>query len=564
MAVVDELIGVLGYRLEGEQNLKKFKGGLDSAEKSAKSTADRVRSIGRAAGIVTTAAIAIGGKAVKDFANFERAMVRIGITAGATADQTAAASRDVQNLSSKFALPLEQTLAGLDTLVASGLSLEEALAFLPSVLATAQATGSATEDIANTAIKASSALNIEATKMQNAFDIMVAGGKAGQFELKDMAQYIPELANSFASLGYTGEEGLKMLIALLQTLREDTGSAGAAATQLQNIFGKMQSEETINRFKKFGVNLTAEMEKAKAAGEDAVSAFVRLSKEALKGDLSKLPLLFSDQEFRLGMQSLITSADALEKFINVVNGAEVNGSTFRDLNVVLSDTQAKIDRMSNSFDRMMKSIGAGLSGPASSVMEGVAGAFDLGVAIDEGLKKRGMGAMQRNLWKMTHWNTPEYQRVAREGGYIDPSVSGAAEAAKNVPIAYQVLGRRPARPHSMTPDGAYGQASAPINYTAGMNVLSGIEAKMDAVAAKVDAINPHLADMTGQAGGSVDAVITDARQDNRQFPISVSAPVTVNVSQPTAAPGAVGAAVAGAVGKGAAQGRAQLETPPAF
>jgi hypothetical protein len=44
--------------------------------------------------------------------------------------------------------------------------------------------------------------------LQTAFDLMVAGGKAGQFELKDMAQHIPTLANSFASMGYTGEAGL--------------------------------------------------------------------------------------------------------------------------------------------------------------------------------------------------------------------------------------------------------------------------------------------------------------------------------------------------------------------
>ncbi len=119
------------------------------------------------------------------------------------------------------------------------MSLEEAMAFLPAVLTATQASGAAAEDIANTAMKAASALKLEANQMGNAFDIMVTGGKAGQFELRDMAQYIPTLANSFASLGYSGEEGLKRLVAILQTIREDTGSAESAATQAGEIFGKI-------------------------------------------------------------------------------------------------------------------------------------------------------------------------------------------------------------------------------------------------------------------------------------------------------------------------------------
>lgn len=550
MTIAGELINLLGFKLEGEANLKKFNQGMNDAESMSKRSADRIKKLGIAAGVTTTGMIAMGTAAFKNAAAFERQMERIGITAGASADKVKAASDTVTQLSRDLAMPIDQAVAGLDTLVASGLSLEDAMAFLPSVLATAQAAGAATEDIANTAIKASSALGIQAKDMQNAFDIMVAGGKAGQFELKDMAQYIPELANSFASLGYSGEDGLKQLIALMQTLREDTGSASAAATNAQNIFGKMFSNETARAFKKFGIDLRDEMEKAKAAGEDAVTAFTRISNEAIKGDLTKLPLLFSDQQFRLGMQSLMTGAESMERFAQALNSADVEGGVFRDLDRILSGTQAKIDKMTTSWDIFMKSLGGSLADPISSALDTATDYLSFDQAITEGLKKRGMDDRAQKIWRANNWffSEEERGRAAREGGYI-----GSAEDRRvrdTAPVAYEVLGRMPRRPITRTPE------RSPLAAGEG-----GMAAAMGAVQGELAAMNSNLADMTARASG--DATITDARQDNRTFPMNVNAPVTVQVQQATQAPMAVGNAISGAIGQAATAQQSRIEAEPA-
>lgn len=379
-------------------------------------TQERMAAIGRI-GAVAGVALAAGARsAVIDFAAVERQMQRIGITADASSEQTKQAFQSLQQVTKQFALPLDDGIKALDTLVSSGLNLQDAMAFLPSVLATAQASGAATEDIANTAIKASSALKIQTSEMQKAFDVMVAGGKAGQFELKDMAGYIPELANSFASLGYTGQDGLKQLIALLQTLREDTGSASAAATQAQNIFGKMFSSDTAKKFSDFGIDLRKELDAAKKSGEDAVSAFVRLSNEAVKGDLSKLPLLFTDQEFRLGMQSLMTSADSYKKFIDAVNSSKVDGTVFRDVDRVLAGTQAKIDQLSSDWEKLKLSFGGAIAPVASPIMQSISRGLDYDSAKQEGAKKRGYSWLRRNLGFVTEGEADD---LAYEGGYRD-------------------------------------------------------------------------------------------------------------------------------------------------
>ncbi|MBB3315115.1 TP901 family phage tail tape measure protein [Rhizobium sp. BK181] len=410
------------------------------------------------------AALAYGAKrALTDFAAVERQMNRIGITANASVEETNAAFTRLQDISKQTSLPVDQAITALDTLVASGLDLKEAMDFLPSVLNTAQASGSATEDIANTAIKAASALKLETGQMQHAFDIMVAGGKAGQFELKDMATYIPDLANSFASLGYTGEDGLKKLVSILQTIREDTGSASSAATYAQNIFGKIYSQDTATKFSKMGVDLRKELDAARKSGEDTVSAFVRISKEAIKGDLSKLPLLFTDEQFRLGMQSLMTSADSYEKFLKTVNSSEVDGTVFRDLARVTGDTQSSIDKLSSSWDKLMNSIGRGVSRPAVPLMDAISRDIDYGDAVRSSLQKQGKGYWATESWMALNLpfgsfsKSADADKMALDGGYRDPDFIHRMRQGPNMPQGPRLPefpgGDRKLDPHSLPSTG---------------------------------------------------------------------------------------------------------------
>lgn len=555
MPIANELISILGFKVTGEGEVKRYNKMMDDVESSAKERQYRIGALGKAAGALTIAAIGVGTSAVKNFAAFERQMTRIGITAGATSSEVVNASEEVQRLARDLALPVSDAVQALDTLTASGLDLGEAMAFLPSVLTTAQAAGAATNDIANTALKAASALKIEAKDMQNAFDIMVAGGKAGQFELKDMATYIPDMANQFANMGYQGEEGLKKLIAVLQTLREDTGSASAAATNATNIFSKMFSQETEKRFKEFGVNIRSEMDKAKKNGEDAIDAYVRLSREVLdKNPTAKISDLFSDQQFQQGMLSLITSTDRLEYFFNVLNNTDVKGGSMRDANTVINDTTASLQRLSTSWDMFMKSVGAGLSGPVSAVLDAGTGFLTYDAAVQAGRKKRGYEWYQ-NLW----YGSGEKDQLAREGGYAPTSADRTVKAI--APDAYRVLGRMPQRPRSTVSRG--GQTMGADSRQSDAATQSQDQDRMAAkLAARVEEMNANLAKMTNTA--TAGATITDARQDNSDR--SVTANVTVNqtVNSADAATRQAAQATGNAVGKAATDAATRLEVEPNF
>ncbi len=395
MAVADELIAVLGFRVEGKGAADDYNKTLDETEKKARGSAANVAAIGKAAGVVATATIAMATKGLTNFASWEERLLYLGNTAGATKDQMLAAGKTVQSMAYDLGLPVDKAVDGLDVLISSGRNLEDAMAFLPSVLQTARASGAATEDIANTANKASGALKLQASDMSAAFDIMVAGGKAGQFELKDMALFIPTIANQFATLGYSGEDGLKRLIAVLQVLRERTGTAGEAATQATNVFSKIFSEQTEKNFKDFGIDLPKEMAAAKAAGEDTLTAFVRLSKQALGGDMSKLPKLFTDLQVQQGMTTLLTAGDSMQRFMDAVSTADVKGGVLRDLQVIIDGTQTSLNRLAETWDGFMKAIGGTVAPPATGVLNQLTGEMNTAKRADEIRAQSGASIWER-------------------------------------------------------------------------------------------------------------------------------------------------------------------------
>lgn len=317
-------------------------------------------------------AIAAGGymaaRAYGNYADLERRINRIVINADKGAEAIKPTMDTLRAVADDAKLPFEQVVDGFEALIASGRTLEESLAFLPSVATTAQASGAALTDIALSADSLAGSMKIDPSQMQKAFDILVAGGKAGKFELKDMAQHLPSLLPAFAALGYEGAEGLQKMVAMLQTVRNQAGSSSEAATYLGNVFNKMYSEETANKFEKnFKIDLPAALAKAKKEGKDVLDVFLDMTELAINGDLSKLTLLFTDAELQKGVRALLTQRDALESMKKSLGS--VDGSTLKDFNQVVSDSEAKVQQLANNFDRFVTNVGKLAAIPLNPILE---------------------------------------------------------------------------------------------------------------------------------------------------------------------------------------------------
>ena len=294
-------------------------------------------------------------RGVKRFGETEMAITRIGITADASEAEVANLHKTLRGLAFETGKPFDEVTAGLENLVAGGLDLPQAMPAMPAIVRTAQAAGAEVRDMANTTLALASNLGIASTKMQDAFDILVAGGKAGKFELKDMARYLPSIMPQAVAVGMKGEAGLKRIVALLQAVRAGTGTTEEAASSVANIFAKMESEQTAKRFGEFGIDLRKEMAKARKEGKDLLEVFTGLASKAVGGDLSKIPQLFSDMEFARGMRALMSYGDLLTEVTAKLNNAR--GSAGRDFDRVMTKSQVSINRLSESWDRATESIG---------------------------------------------------------------------------------------------------------------------------------------------------------------------------------------------------------------
>jgi TP901 family phage tail tape measure protein len=335
-----------------------------------------------------------GGKALKNFADADLRVTRIGITADASAEQIAKLQTGLRMLGRESAHSFGEVAGGLESLVAGGMDLKDAMKAMPAITKTAQAAGAEVHDIASTTLALNQNLGIATDKMQNAFDILVKGGKEGKFELKDMAAHMASMAPAAVAIGMKGEEGLMRLVAALQTVRQGSGSTEEAASSMQNIFAKMESEETTKKFKKFGIDLRKEMEQARKEGKDLLQVFVDLSNKAVKGDLSKVPQLFTDMQLARGMRALMSFGDLNKRILGELRNSA--GSTSKDLNKVLQTPAMSIKKLQTAWDDLTASLGHFIEkqGNASKLLKTVSDQVR-GLA-DEGLSGLNKRVEERN------------------------------------------------------------------------------------------------------------------------------------------------------------------------
>ena len=310
--------------------------------------------------IAAPAAIAVAaGKAIKRYADIDIAMKRIGITADATDEDISKFHKSLRQVSDDNSLPFDKVKEGMDSLIAGGMELGKANEMIGTVSKTAQASGADVADLATTVLSLNQNAEIGSGQMQQSLDMLAKAGKEGKFELKDMARYLPSILPAAAAVGTKGVEGVQKMSAALQTMRLGAGTSEEAATNMLNVFSKMNSEQTVKKFaKEFGVDLPKSMAKAKKEGKDAFEAFLDITENTVKGDWGQLPKLFQDMQVQAGMRAMMMYRKDYERIKNSI--ASSAGTIDTDLGRILDTPAAKMEKMKNAADRLVESVGHGL------------------------------------------------------------------------------------------------------------------------------------------------------------------------------------------------------------
>ncbi|MDO7258356.1 phage tail tape measure protein [Haemophilus influenzae] len=306
----------------------------------------------------------------------------------------------------------EEALGSLDKLLASGtVKAETAMKLLPTLQKGAVATGASTEDLSAIAISAMQQFGISEDQIGAVLDKAVAAGQAGNFELSDMARWLPQQMAAAKSAGLSGMDGFEALLVANQQARVTAGTSDEAGNNLVNLLAKLTSKETADRFSKLeikgkdgkthGIDFIKSMENEKKQGKNSIEAFGSIMDMVVGEDKryqalkAKLKTAKKEEQQSLIEQmtnlvegtaigQIISDRQALMALLGIRNNVELgkqvkeevtnsDGATDKSHKVVISTNSAKVEQAKNAveFAQMegMKSFNNALGDAATKLAE---------------------------------------------------------------------------------------------------------------------------------------------------------------------------------------------------
>ena len=275
-----------------------------NAEMGKVSMGQRLGNIGRGIAGLAAGATAAGmvlAQPMKKQMDYDRSLAMTSNTAFAERDVAGRiAGKAELNNAVKSAVEIgggtkEDALGALDTMLASGaVKADTAMKLLPTLQKGATATGASTDDLAKIAISAMQQFDISEDQIGEVLDKAVAAGQAGNFELADMARWLPKQMAAGKSAGLSGMSGFEALLVGNQQARVTAGTSDEAGNNFANLLAKLTSKETNERFKNLkikgkdgqehGVDFIASMEAQKKKGKNSIEAFMSIMDQVIGQD----------------------------------------------------------------------------------------------------------------------------------------------------------------------------------------------------------------------------------------------------------------------------------------
>lgn len=356
----------------------------------------------------------------------------------------------------------ESAAEALNAMLASGRfegdkGMTDLKSLMPTIVQAATGSGSSPEEIANIAISAMQNNGLQANQIEAVLGKAIKGGQLGQFELKDMAAWLPKLmANAGKSM--QGMEGIESLIANAQVARVTAGSSDEAGNNLANLLKKVTSADTKKDFKNQGIDLDAELLKGRSQGKDTLQTFAGLAdrvvqdnpayktlqaKAAASKDDGEKARMYSEMAGILensGIGKIIQDQEALKALVAIMNNQqrvdEIKGKlqnergqeVLNSYGTVSTDAKSGFDKTGNAYD---SAVGSALEVLTPRINE-AADAFsrfagDHPEATGFGALAVGSGAAAGGAWWLTN------KLKANKAGGAMPSEPATSAQNANTP-----------------------------------------------------------------------------------------------------------------------------------
>lgn len=226
---------------------------------------------------LTTATVRPFMGAVQTAGNFQDQLRDISITGEFSKAEEAQLGRTIRENSLRFNQTQESLSQGISVLVAGGISSSKELAaFAPVLAKAATATRANVDELGSVFLALRDNLKISAKDSESALNMLAYAGKKGQFEIRDMAKWLPNLAPQMAALGLTGKEAVAEIGSALQIARKGAGTNDEAANNFRNFLAKVTAPDTIKDFQKAGIDLKGDLIKLREQGMTPMQGMLHL------------------------------------------------------------------------------------------------------------------------------------------------------------------------------------------------------------------------------------------------------------------------------------------------
>jgi TP901 family phage tail tape measure protein len=292
--------------------------------------------------------------AVDKFATYQDLLEDVGIIADLVGDKLDAVGKKIRGTARAVNQSSNDLLKGMNVLMAGGLDVGDASGVIETNAKVTKAYKAGVEDIGNTTVTLIRNLKILPAEIGRTFDVLATASKAGNFELKAVAQYFPRIGAQYAAMGQTGVKAAADLVAALEVIKIQTGSDELAAVGLEDVLNKMTLGPAKKHFEELGIDIVQVMEDAKKAGT-VIETIVATINKATGGDVSKIPDIFGDKQAIAGARALVMN---YQEFLKIREDALKNvGAVETDFLRRMELVVEKVEALKVAFTELSITVG---------------------------------------------------------------------------------------------------------------------------------------------------------------------------------------------------------------
>lgn len=339
---VASLFGTLELRDTATNTLRQFDSGLETTVNNMRRVGGELQGLGLAISAAVAPLVAFGTQGVRTAMSFDSSMAEISARTGTMGEELEQVRQLALQMGADTVFSAQDAADAMLELLASGQTVEQMMATLPTVLTAAAASG---EDLGTTADNITNILASFRLEVDQAGSVVDALSRAAGASSADMGS----LADGFANVGGVAAQfglSVEQTAAMLAIFAENGIKGAEAGTQLKSMLLNMarRTENTATAWRMFGTSLyeaNGDMRPLPRVLEDIERAARNMTDEDRQRAFQELAGSFGV----VGLTALTSSID-IETMLNAMDAS--------------ADAASVAEARMNTFEGAMSSLGGSI------------------------------------------------------------------------------------------------------------------------------------------------------------------------------------------------------------